>query len=256
MAELGWKIGHRDHVTFGFDHDPLHHVLELTDITGPRVPNQRGHGVVRNRRALPAIAVVPGKKVLDQQGNIRSPLTKRRYLQVYDIEPVEQVFPEPPLGNQMTQVTVGCGYHPDVHSCDCPIGADFPHFAGLQKAEQQALHAEAHLANLVQEYGAPLSELENPRFVAIRAGEAALYVTEQFGLEQGVRQSSAVHRDELPASTTTLAVDGPGNEFLPGTTLACNEDLGLQTRDPAYLGAQPDQCGAIADQLGSCLWRH
>jgi len=72
------------------------------------------------------------------------------------------------------------------------IGADALDFARLEKAEEQRLHAQAHLAHFVHEDRAAMGHLEPSALVAVRAREAALDVSEQLGLEQRLGQSRPV----------------------------------------------------------------
>ena len=59
------------------------------------------------------------------------------------------------------------------------VAADAMRFTGLEEAEQHALHAEAHLAQLVEKHRPVVGNLEQPGLVADGAGETAALVTEQ-----------------------------------------------------------------------------
>ena len=65
-----------------------------------------------------------------------------------------------------------------------PIGSKRP---VLQDAQQLGLRLERHLADLVEEQGAPVGGLEAPLALAQRAGEGAALVAEQLGLDERVR---------------------------------------------------------------------
>ena len=53
-----------------------------------------------------------------------------------------------------------------------------------------------------------------------RPGESALFVSEQFALEQILRDGGAVDRQVRLIVALTVVVDGTGNKFLAGTALA------------------------------------
>src|SRR5581483_12351863 len=57
----------------------------------------------------------------------------------------------------------------------------------------------------------------------VGAGERALDVAEQFALEQRVRDRAAVDGDEWTCGSVAVIVDGPGDEFLAGATLALDQ---------------------------------
>ena len=113
-----------------------------------------------------------------------------------DAESVEQVLAELPARHHVGQIAVRRRDDPHINRGLDVVGADGLDLSVLQEAQQQRLHAQAHLTHFVEEQRAAMRELELARLVAIRAGEAALHVTEQFGLEQGLGQARAVDRDE------------------------------------------------------------
>ena len=56
------------------------------------------------------------------------------------------------------------------------VGPDRLDLTVLEEAEQQGLHPQAHLADLVEEHRAAMRQLEQSHLVAVRAGEAAANV--------------------------------------------------------------------------------
>ena len=69
------------------------------------------------------------------------------------------------------------------------VGADLLQLAGLEEPQQQALHAQRHLADFVEEDRAAVGQFELARLVAVGAGEAALDVAEQLRLEERFGQA-------------------------------------------------------------------
>ena len=59
-----------------------------------------------------------------------------------------------------------------------------------------AWRSSAQLADLVEEERAAVGQLELPELARVRAGEGALLVAEQLGLDQGVGDRGAVDRHE------------------------------------------------------------
>jgi hypothetical protein len=74
--------------------------------------------------------------------------------------------------------------------------ADGLEAAVLEHAEELHLELRAHLADLVEEDGAAVGELEAADPARDRAGEGAALVAEHLALEQLLRNRAAVHRHE------------------------------------------------------------
>ena len=129
------------------------------------------------------------RKCVHQLGNVLAALAQRRHRDLDDVEPVVEVFAERALGDHVAQVAMRRADHADVDVTRAAVGADALNFAGLEEPQQQALHAQRHLADFVEEHRAHVGRLELARLVAIGAGEAALHVTEQFRFEQRFRQT-------------------------------------------------------------------
>ena len=157
---------------------------------------------------------------VDEQRNVVAAIAQRRHVDVDDVEPVEQVFAEQPLGDEIAQVLVRRRDHAHVHAAVGAVRADFLHVAGLEKPQQQPLHAQRHLADFVEEDGAVGGHLELAGLVAVGAGEAALDVSEQLGLEQRLGNARAVDGDERPLRACALRVNRGGDELLADAAFA------------------------------------
>ena len=109
-----------------------------------------------------------------------------------DVQPVEQVFAEPAVGDHGAEIAIRRRNRAHVDAPARPIGPDLLQLAGFEEAQQKSLHPQGHLADFVEEDRAAVGELELARLVAIGAGKAALHVTEELGLEKRLGQSGAV----------------------------------------------------------------
>ena len=137
-----------------------------------------------------------------------------------------------------------------------PLGADLLDFAGLEEAQQQALHAQRHLPDFVEEDGAVVGHLELAGLVAIGAREAALHVPEQLGLEQRLRDAGAVDRHEGRLAARAVRVNRAGHDFLARAALAGDEDLGVRPSDALDLRFQFCDRRALPDQLTVSVLPH
>ena len=72
--------------------------------------------------------------------------------------------------------------------------ADRPHRALLDRAQQLRLHRQRQVADLVEEQRAAVGRLEEALAVVGGAGERALAIAEELGLEQLLGNRAAVDR--------------------------------------------------------------
>src|SRR5205814_3302065 len=101
----------------------------------------------------------------------------------------------------------------------------------LQYAQQLRLRRHGHLADLVEEDRALVGHLEAPAALGHRAGERALLVTEELGLEQRFRERRARHLHERSRAAIRVVVERFSDELLAGAALAGDEDRGVGLRD-------------------------
>ncbi len=111
---------------------------------------------------------------------------------------IQEVLAELTCGDPLGQIAIRRGDHADVEPSRAVVGTDLLDLTVLEEAQQERLHAQAHLADFVEEQRAPVRLLQLADLVAIRAGEAALHVTEQLRFEQGLGQAGAVDGDVRP----------------------------------------------------------
>src|SRR6185312_10374031 len=93
------------------------------------------------------------------------------------------------------------------------------------------LRREAHVPDLVEKQRAAVRQLEFPRAIRERAGEASLHVPEQLALDQLGRDRGAVYFHERPAGAGGERVKGAGHELLPRAVLSGDEHASGRGRD-------------------------
>ena len=81
------------------------------------------------------------------------------HLDRHDVQPVEQVLPEPSLGDLGFEILVGGGEHPHVH-LDRLRAADAGDDAFLEHPQQLGLRGKRHVADFVEEERAAVGLLE------------------------------------------------------------------------------------------------
>ena len=169
-------------------HHGLDQVPELADVAGPGSLDQPLHRLGRD--AAEGAVVRPGQladEPADQQRDVLPPLAQRREVDVEHVEPVVQVVPERRPGRPPRERPVGGGDDAHVH-LDRLGAADPEEGPALQHAQQLGLRGRRDLADLVEEDGAGVGQLEPAQPPLGGAGEGALLVAEQLALEQGLGQ--------------------------------------------------------------------
>src|SRR6266849_5292678 len=89
-------------------------------------------------------------KVFDQQRNVRSSFSKRRYLDREDIQPIKQITAERASADGGLQVTIGGCNHPNV-SADSTSAADTLKLMLLQNTKQSNLSLNWKFSDFVEE---------------------------------------------------------------------------------------------------------
>ena len=180
-------------------------------------------------------------------------LAQRRHLDRHDVQPVVEVLAELAGLDHRRQVAVGGGDQPHV-DLDRPRAAEPLELVLLQDAQDLGLRVGAHVADFVEEQRAAVGLLEAADALLVGAGERALLVTEQLGLEQVLLQRRAVHLDEVARRAMRVVVDRAGDELLAGAGLAADQHrrvaLGDLADDAEHLlerAARPDDAVEVVD---------
>ena len=158
------------------------------------------------------------------------------------VQPIEEVLAELALGDQLAEIAVRRRNHAHIRRAGDPLGAHLLNLSRLEEPEEEALHAQRHLSDLVEEDRAAGCHFELPRLVAVRAGKAPLDVPEQFGLEQRLGNAGAIDRHERGTRARARREDRPRDDFLADAALAGDKHLGVRARDAL------DLRGEIRDQ--------
>jgi hypothetical protein len=92
-------------------------------------------------------------------------------------------------------------------------------------SQQQRLHAQPHVADLVEKDRAAVRLFERADLVPIGAGEAPLHVPEELGLEQRLGDAGAIERHEALGGASGAAVNQAREHVLADAAFAGNEHL-------------------------------
>ncbi len=135
-----------------------------------------------------------------------------------------------PSFDRLPQVAVGGGDDAHVH-------LNFLHSAQvhealvLQHAQQLGLRLHRHVADFVEEDRAAVGHLEQALLAADRAGEGALDVAEEGGLQQVARHGAGVDRHKGAVLARRVGVNRLCDQLLAGAAFALQQDGGARGRD-------------------------
>ncbi len=232
-------------------HRALDDVLELADVARPVVGEQRVERARREAADLLAVRLgVLVDEVRHQGGDVALARAQRRQGHRHDVQPVVEVLAELAALHLGGEVAVRRRDEPHV-DLDGLHPAHPLELLLLEDAEELDLEGGRDVADLVEEERAAVGELEAPLLAADGAGEGALLVAEELGLEERLGEGRAVHLDEGLVGARRLLVKRLGDELLAGAGLAQDEDGGAgrarrasrPRRPPAARGRRRRCCG-------------
>src|SRR5262249_36468679 len=117
---------------------------------------------------------------------------------------------------------------------DLLLAADATDLPLLHRAEDRRLEPRRHLADLVEEERPRARRLEQPGVWLGRAGERSRFVTEELALEEGIRERSAVLRQERSLAAGRKRVDRARHDLLARSRLARDQDGRIRWRHLPY----------------------
>ena len=178
-----WQPASIDGVALRHDVRTLHHVAQFADVAGPWIGAQLFQCLGCKPPGLPFLLANGAEEVIGQQRHVRQALTQRRHVDWKHVQPVQQVFAQPARCNGLMRQAVGG--RDDSHIGFLALrGTDAHEAPRFQHPQQLDLQLQRHFGDFVQEQRAPAGALEKAQVLAVRAGEAALFVAENLALDQ------------------------------------------------------------------------
>jgi len=162
------------------------------------------------------------EQVFGEQRQVFEALPKGRHVGPHDREPVVEVAAESSCGDEAREIPIRGGHDPNVREDVCPSaeGADSP---VLEHPEQLRLERGRHVADLVEEQGSPVGELEEAGPVPVGSRVGAADRAEHLALEEGFGHGGAVDGEERTVAPAARLVDPPGEELFSGSGLSDQE---------------------------------
>ncbi|MNX27781.1 hypothetical protein D3C86_578740 [compost metagenome] len=208
---------------------------------------QHGQGVVGDptmRQPLRGRQVVD--EIFDQLADVLAALGQRRHADRHNVQPVEQVLAEPPLGDLDLQVARGRGDDADI-DLNVLFAPDTAEALLDQHAQDAALAFARHVADVVQIEGAVVGALEHADLA--RTTVAAL-LAEQFDVQPFRRHASGRDGDELGLGARAGVMDLACHQFLARARRPRDQDAAVGRRDLGDGAAQQLRRRRLPDQAG------
>ena len=124
-------------------------------------------------------------------------------------QPIIEVVAEPAVGDHRVEVLVGRADDASVDR-DRGAAADPLDHPLLKEAQQLDLERQRDVADLIEEQGAALRQLDLARRRLDRPGKSAALISEQLGLKQVLRNCRAIDGDELARCRATISREPRG----------------------------------------------
>ena len=153
------------------------------------------------------------EKMLGEQRDIAVALAKRGNGEGQHIQAMKEVLAEQFRLDLFVQVHIRRGDDPDVGDFAL-AGPERTVFTVLKKAQKLGLSDRTEHINLIEEQRPALGFRQQPYFFRGGVCVRALRVSEQFILQQVIRQGGAVDGDERFSLPLAVVMDGPGEELL------------------------------------------
>src|SRR5690606_7666777 len=205
------------------------YVDQLSHVSRPRITEQRRLRLGREADDRPPEASAQAAQVsMQERLQVGRAFTKRWNLELDDAEAIVEIAAKSAALHLELQIPVGGrdDAYVDRHQA---VRSHRAKLSLLQYTQQFRLHAQREFAELIEEQGAPVGELEVAPPTSVRSREGALLVSEELTFDELARDGSAVQGDEGSASPT-LDMDEVGDEFFAHPCLAQDEDRGLRGR--------------------------
>ncbi len=185
-----------------------------------------------------------GEDGLGQGGQIFLVLAQRRQLDVEDVQTIEEIVAQMALRDGVFRGFVGCGQHANVDR-GFALAAQAAKLAVFQHAQQLGLGGNRHLADFVEQQRAAFGQFEAADAALERAGECALFVTEDFAFDQRFRNRGAIDGDERLRLARAERVNGARDQFFSGAAFS---------RDQYRCRAGRDHLDEAEDLLHALRW--
>ena len=202
----------------------LDDVLELANIARPMMAQEKVRGFWRNGSDRPSrLAAEFSEKQIRQVGDVFYVFAQWRYVNRNHVQPVVEVFAKRALLESGAQIAVGGCNQPHVHF-NGSGAAEALEFAFLQHAQKFHLRGRRHVPDLIEEQSSFVGQLELAGLAAAGSSEGALLITEEFALQQVLRDGGAIDLDEWAGGAAGLFMNHARDQILAHAAFAAQQN--------------------------------
>src|SRR2546428_100258 len=219
VADAVGQLLRVDALRFAQRHGTLHDVFQLADVPRPLVTTkqlERARGEFSPREATVGGDAV--QEMVHKGRNVFFAIPQGWQINGDDVDAVEKIFAERTFSDEPAQTAVCRRDDTHVHA-NGVLPTHRAELALLEGPQELALHADAHVADLVEQESSAVRQLENALAVPVCAREGATHVPEQLRFKQALGERRAILREEPARLAARLLVDGPRDQLLPGAAL-------------------------------------
>src|SRR5205823_10327576 len=177
-----------------------------------------------------SLLVERGEESRYEAWNVLLALPERRDPDLDDVQAIVEIFPELTPGNRLLEIAIRRRDDTRV-DVDRAVTADPRETKILQHVQELRLERQGQFRDLVEIEGTGVRVLELSRFAAVRPREGSFLVSEEFGLEQAVRDGGAVDLDEGPIRAVGGGVKAASHEVFADAALAADQHRRVGVRD-------------------------
>src|SRR5262249_25552971 len=243
-----FQLVSRDGLRVGEQRGALDHVVELPDVTGPRVGADGGASGAIERLDRQAVrGARPGQKAISESVDVASPLAEWRHIERQHGETMVEVLAKAALADGHSQILVGRDQDRHAHRLGSG-GTETAYTSFFHRLQELGLKSWGEEADLVEEQCAVVGRLEQTRLALPGVGERAALVAEQFCFEEWLGDGGAVDVDEWAVRPRSGAMNEAREQPLACSRLALNQDRGWLSRERVELQEARDALSQTEDR--------
>ena len=224
----------------------LKNIFKLPDIALPVIQEQLPHEIrihFFNIAGKGFIIIV--KVIVTEHRDILAPVTKRRNLDLHNIQPVEQILPELPRLDRLLEISVRRRNDPNINRRVLQR-ADPLKFPVIQEGQKFRLHRHRQFADLVQKDRTAVRQLNQALFRLERPRKRAALVAKELALHQIFRNRTAVNAYHQVILAGAVRMNLPRHNLLARSRLPAQEYIDRQIF-PKHLNKMPDPGSCLTD---------
>src|SRR5579862_5358934 len=209
------------------DDAPFNEMLQLTDVSRPRMTYQSIHHFFRN--LFHPLMHPLGKNFHEmtcKQRYVFRAIPQRRQSDWKNMEAIEQIAPESIFRNQLLQVLVRRHYQAHIYTL-CLRTSKPLEFRFLQDTQKLGLQLKRDIADLIEEESSGVRSLKASDTPDNRTGESSSLMSEQLALQEAKRNCRTIELHEWTIPPSAVLMNCVRDQFLPRSGFSFDQHGGI-----------------------------